>query len=111
MKKPNPEFLTTLSKAPVNDPIIAGTASTASTASIVNKDARTKLTIRLDNNLHGRIRAAFLADLTAGSGITSLSAWATHHLEQAVLETEQRLNDGEQFTAVKAGVVPNFRIV
>lgn len=108
MKKPNPEFLTTLSKAPVNDPIIAGTASTAS---IVNKDARTKLTIRLDNNLHGRIRAAFLADLTAGSGITSLSAWATHHLEQAVLETEQRLNDGEQFTAVKAGVVPNFRIV
>ncbi len=92
------------------DPIIAGNAGSAGIAG--NADAAAdlkKLTIRLDADLLGRIRAAWIADLAAGSGLMTLSAWAAHHLAEAVIESEQRTNGGVPREPLSSGVVPRGR--
>ncbi|MFC5369849.1 hypothetical protein [Arcanobacterium bovis] len=118
MKTPDPHVL---SKATINDPIIAGnaseagsavSASNASHASTAGRasesvDVPVKFTIRLPKTLMGRIRAAYLADLTEG-GAPTLSEWAAEHLAQAVNESEQRVNGGAQFRPVGTGRVPRL---
>ena len=92
------------------DPIISGNAAVASTASRASNSGSAgpvkKFTIRLDPELMGRIRAAFAADMAAGSGLNSLSAWATYHLEQAVLESERRGNGGHPRQPIDSGIFP-----
>ncbi|WP_124055206.1 hypothetical protein [Arcanobacterium ihumii] len=118
MKTPDPHVL---SKATINDPIIVGNASEvgsagyasqashASTAGSASEtvETRVKFTIRLPKTLMGRIRAAYLADLATG-GAPTLSEWAAEHLEQAVNESEQRVNGGAQFRPVGTGRVPRL---
>ncbi|PWF27104.1 hypothetical protein DD236_01475 [Ancrocorticia populi] len=93
-----------LKKADVNDPIVAGSASTARPAS--NAGNQKKFTIRLDQELLGRIRAAYLADAANGSGLNTLSKWAAHQLEKAVEESEQRTNDGQPRPPLDPGIIP-----
>lgn len=104
------EGATRPAKRVADDPIIAGStevASTASTAGVAGSAGTVKkFTIRLDPELMGRIRAAFAADMAAGSGLNSLSSWATHHLEQAVLESERRGNGGRPRQPIGSGIFP-----
>lgn len=65
-----------------------------------------KFTIRLDRDLLGRIRAAYLADFATGNGPSTLSAWAARHLEEAVEATEAQLNASREFVPVGTGRVP-----
>lgn len=122
MKIPDPTALTTLRKAEVLDPVITGNAShtsepskadIASNASQASRDgkasAKAKFTIRLDEELLGRVRTAYLKDLANGFA-GSLSTWAAHHLETAVLDAEARLNQGQPFQPVQSGSIPTGRI-
>ena len=125
MKTPDPTALTTLRKAEVLDPVITGNAShtsepskadiasNASQASQASQDGKAstkaKFTIRLDEELLGRVRTAYLKDLANGFA-GSLSTWAAHHLETAVLDAEARLNQGQPFQPVQSGSIPTGRI-
>ncbi|MFT3944367.1 MAG: hypothetical protein QM705_11185 [Ancrocorticia sp.] len=92
------------------DPLIAGIASNAVNASNYGNYGKAvvlkKLTIRLDEELLGRIRAAFLADLASGSGLTTISDWASHHLEAAVIASEEQTNGGKPRQPLDVGTVP-----
>lgn len=98
--------LDALSKAAVANPIITGTTSTAGTASATSTASLKKFTIRIDADLLGRIRAAYLRDLAAGGEHRSLSAWAAAHLAAAVEEDEATHNHGRPYEPVAAGIVP-----
>lgn len=92
MKTPDPAALAGLRKAAVTDPVIAGKADT-------------KFTIRLSGELMGRVRAAYLRDLTNGfSG--SLSAWAAASLESAVIQSEAAYNGGKHYQPIETGSIP-----
>lgn len=116
MKTPDQDALDTLRKASITDPVIAGNspnasnnhvASVASNASVAGKAGRdgTKFTIRLDKELLGRIRAAYLRDLANGfSG--SLSAWAAASLEKTVQESEYVNNNGQPYQPIESGSIP-----
>ncbi|MEW6901095.1 hypothetical protein [Trueperella pyogenes] len=125
MKTTPAHALAALHKAPVADPIVAGTAGTASHASsaavagnygkasssVKASNASKagnlkKFTIRMDEQLLGRIRAAYLRDLTAGRAPSSLSAWAAAALETAVTQSETNYNHGQQWVPVASDVVP-----
>lgn len=116
MKTPDPAALAGLRKAAVTDPVIAGkagnagntsntgVASHASHTSTAGK-ADTKFTIRLSGELMGRVRAAYLRDLTNGfSG--SLSAWAAASLESAVIQSEDAYNGGKHYQPIETGSIP-----
>lgn len=113
MKLPNSNELQTLSKANVSDPIVAGaaspntSASAAGTAATAGKQA--KMTIRLDSELHGKIRAAYLTEVVQG-GPSTLSEWAARALEAAVKGSEETFNNGNPYTPVGTGVVPAFKM-
>ena len=111
MKTPNLETLNSLQKAPVNDPIVAGTpmAGTASNASHASKtsNAGTKFTIRLKQSDMGIIRAAYLHDLSSGRFSGSLSAWATKALLKSAQEIEN--THGEPLQKIDVGVIPRGR--
>lgn len=110
MKTPDPTALTTLRKAEVLDPVITGNASHTSEPSKADiASTKAKFTIRLDEELLGRVRTAYLKDLANGFA-GSLSAWAAHHLETAVLDAEARLNQGQPFQPVQSGSIPTGRI-
>lgn len=106
MKTPNLAAPASLGKASVADPIVAGNASNASVASNTGSPTA-KFTIRLDPTLLGRIRAAYLKDLTHDGSHRSLSAWAVAHLEQAVAAAEARHNHGQPYEPVDRGVIPS----
>ncbi|MFC5369451.1 hypothetical protein [Arcanobacterium bovis] len=116
-----------LSKATINDPIIAGNTSEADSAVSASNATKTsravsagmagksgdlikKFTIRVPESLLGRIRAAYLNDLANGHEIVSLSTWASEHLEKAVIDSENAYNDGEPYREVGVGTVPLGRI-
>ena len=98
--------LDALSKAAIANPVITGTAGTAGTASATGTASLKKFTIRIDADLLGRIRAAYLRDLTAGGEHRSLSAWACAHLAEAVEHNEADHNNGRPYEPVAAGIVP-----
>lgn len=95
--------LDALSKAAIANPVITGTASTASATGSASLK---KFTIRIDADLLGRIRAAYLRDLAAGGEHRSLSAWACAHLAEAVEHNEAAHNNGRPYEPVAAGIVP-----
>lgn len=67
--------------------------------------ADAKFTIRMSKDMLGRIRAAYLHDLTNGfSG--SLSAWATGCLEAAVQQSERENNHGTPYLPIETGSIP-----
>lgn len=116
MKLPDPFALAELRKAEVTDPIIAGdagdtshtgNADIASTAGNAGKarNGGAKFTIRIDHDLLGRVRAAYLRDLANGfSG--SLSAWAAASLEKTVRDYEAAYNDGQPYQPIESGSIP-----
>lgn len=106
MKTSPHEALDALSKATVNNPVIAGTANTAGTT----RTAGTKFTIRLDRELLGRIRAAYLRDLASGGEHRSLSAWTAAHLATIVEANEAAHNNGDPYEPIAPGVVPQGRL-
>lgn len=120
MKLPDPNALAQLRKAEVTDPVITGNTNTAGTASNLDiarnaskadstgnpGKTSAKFTIRLSNVLMGRIRAAYLRDLTQGRFSGSLSAWAAVSLETAVTQSEATYNGGQPYQPIKTGSIP-----
>ena len=69
-RRPDPQAIAAM-KQPVDDPVVAGITARPSQAFTASSQL-TKLTVRLDRNLLGRVRAAFVAE-GLPSGHTSLS--------------------------------------
>ena len=134
MKTPDASALTALRKAEILDPIIAGDstitgkAGNAGKAGNVGKDGnggnagkesvrsggvprKSKLTLTLDADLVGRIRAAYRAELATKPELSSLSQWASDYLLQAVTQVEATHNHGQPFIPVQTGVLRPGRSV
>jgi len=128
--RPDPEVLAALgrplAKARAADPVIAGAApngpgtpaapngpgtpaapSGALPAAAVGRV--TKLTIRLDEELLGRARAAFFAD-GPRRGFSSLSAWLADVIDAKVADVERRHNAGAPFVPIGTDVLPKGRM-
>ena len=84
----------------------AATAGEAAFAGNASK-AGTKMTIRMDEDLSGRIRAAWLSQLAGGQAST-LSGVVCRILDDAITEIEAK---GGPFAPLEAGSVPRGRAV
>lgn len=134
MKTPDASALTALRKAEIFDPIIAGDSTITGNAGKdgkagnVGKDGnggnagkesvrsggvprKSKLTLTLDADLVGRIRAAYRAELATKPELSSLSQWASDYLLQAVTQVEATHNHGQPFIPVQTGVLRPGRSV
>lgn len=131
MKTPDASALTALRKAEILDPIIAGDSTItgkADNAGKAGKDGnggnagkesvrsggvprKSKLTLTLDADLVGRIRAAYRAELATKPELSSLSQWASDYLLQAVNQVEATHNHGQPFSPVQTGVLRPGRSV
>lgn len=134
VKTPDASALTTLRKAEILDPIIAGDSTITSKADNTGKDGKdgkdgnggnagkesassvgvprkSKLTLTLDADLVGRIRAAYRAELATKPELSSLSQWASDYLLQAVNQVEATHNHGQPFIPVQTGVLRPGRSV
>lgn len=134
MKTPDASALTTLRKAEILDPIIAGDSTITGKADNAGKDGKdgkagkagnvgkesvrsvgvprkSKLTLTLDADLVGRIRAAYRAELATKPELSSLSQWASDYLLQAVNQIEATHNHGQPFIPVQTGVLRPGRSV
>ena len=134
MKTPDASALTALRKAEILDPIIAGDSTITGKADNAGKDGKdgnvgkagnagkesvrsvgvprkSKLTLTLDADLVGRIRAAYRAELATKPELSSLSQWASDYLLQAVNQVEATHNHGQPFTPVQTGVLRPGRSV
>ncbi|MBR5950988.1 MAG: hypothetical protein IKZ87_06100 [Actinomycetaceae bacterium] len=120
--QPNPKKVDTsltesltkpLQKAPVGSPLVSNTSSKKEEPTLAAPEKSTgvkeKLTVRVDSEIVGRARAAYMADLVSGSGLNSFSAWIERALEQAVEESENVRNGGEEFSSIRAGIIPTGR--
>lgn len=97
---------TQLLKAPVADPVIAGVLGETPPAKRSVSEL-TKLTIRLDRELLGRVRAAYVLDgLPAGH--TSLSGWVASVLADRVARVEA--DRGEPLTPIGVDRIPKGRL-
>lgn len=128
VKTPDASALTTLRKAEILDPIIAGDSTITGKADNAGKDGKagnvgkesvrsggvprkSKLTLTLDADLVGRIRAAYRAELATKPELSSLSQWASDYLLQAVNQVEATHNHGQPFIPVQTGVLRPGRSV
>lgn len=140
VKTPDASALTTLRKAEILDPIIAGDSTITGKADNAGKDGKagnvgkagkdgnggnagkesvrsggvprkSKLTLTLDADLVGRIRAAYRAELATKPELSSLSQWASDYLLQAVNQVEATHNHGQPFSPVQTGVLRPGRSV
>lgn len=134
VKTPDASALTTLRKAEILDPIIAGDSTITGKADNAGKDGKagkdgnggnagkesvrsggvprkSKLTLTLDADLVGRIRAAYRAELADKPELSSLSQWASDYLLQAVNQVEATHNHGQPFSPVQTGVLRPGRSV
>ena len=137
MKTPDASALTALRKAEIFDPIIAGDSTITGKADNAGKDGKagnvgnagnggnagkesarsggvprkSKLTLTLDADLVGRIRAAYRAELATKPELSSLSQWASDYLLQAVTQVEAMHNHGQPFIPVQTGVLRPGRSV
>lgn len=109
MKTTPAQALTALEKATITNPIVAGTASAAGSASKASRAGMAgikKFTIRLDEELLGRVRAAYLRELATGGPHSSLSAWAASALAQAVEQSETKFNHGNGYQPIDSDIIP-----
>ena len=131
VKTPDASALTALRKAEILDPIIAGDSTITGKAGKDGKDGnvgkdgnagkesvrsggvprKSKLTLTLDADLVGRIRAAYRAELATKPELSSLSQWASDYLLQAVNQVEATHNHGQPFIPVQTGVLRPGRSV
>lgn len=137
VKTPDASALTALRKAEILDPIIAGDSTITGKADNAGKDGKdgkagkdgnggnagkesvrsggvprkSKLTLTLDADLVGRIRAAYRAELADKPELSSLSQWASDYLLQAVNQVEATHNHGQPFSPVQTGVLRPGRSV
>lgn len=125
MKTPDASALTALRKAEILDPIIAGDSTITGKAGKYDiagnggKESvrsggvprKSKLTLTLDADLVGRIRAAYRAELATKPELSSLSQWASDYLLQAVNQVEATHNHGQPFSPVQTGVLRPGRSV
>lgn len=105
MKTADPNALAMLRKAPVADPVIAGDAHipTTSPAEEPRRQVTKSLTIRMDADLIGKLRAAYHLHLTQGE-VTSFNAWMESHLSDLIDTIEQSL--GYELEPVPSGILP-----
>lgn len=96
-----------LAKASIDDPVVAGVVTPKAPPQPATD--LTKLTIRLDRELLGRVRAAFVLDGLA-AGHTSLSAWISSVLDGRVRQVEHELNDGAPLTPLGVNRLPKGRL-
>ena len=106
-RRPDPQAIAAM-KQPVDDPVVAGITARPSQAFTASSQL-TKLTVRLDRNLLGRVRAAFVAE-GLPSGHTSLSAWVAAVLEDRVIQAEASCNGGHQFAPLGVDTIPKGRL-
>lgn len=128
MKTPDASALTALRKAEILDPIIAGDSTITGKAGkydiagnggkagkesvrSVGVPRKSKLTLTLDADLVGRIRAAYRAELADKPELSSLSQWASDYLLQAVNQVEATHNHGQPFIPVQTGILRPGRSV
>lgn len=128
VKTPDASALTALRKAEILDPIIAGDSTITGKAGkydiagnggkagkesvrSVGVPRKSKLTLTLDADLVGRIRAAYRAELADKPELSSLSQWASDYLLQAVNQVEATHNHGQPFIPVQTGVLRPGRSV
>lgn len=128
VKTPDASALTALRKAEILDPIIAGDSTITGKAGkydiagnggkagkesvrSVGVPRKSKLTLTLDADLVGRIRAAYRAELATKPELSSLSQWASDYLLQAVNQVEATHNHGQPFIPVQTGVLRPGRSV
>lgn len=119
MKTPDASALTALRKAEILDPIIAGDSTITGKADNAGKESvrsggvprKSKLTLTLNADLVGRIRAAYRAELATKPELSSLSQWASDYLLQAVNQVEATHNHGQPFIPVQTGVLRPGRSV
>lgn len=128
VKTPDASALTALRKAEILDPIIAGDSTItgkagkydiAGNGGNAGKESvrsggvprKSKLTLTLDADLVGRIRAAYRAELATKPELSSLSQWASDYLLQAVNQVEATHNHGQPFIPVQTGVLRPGRSV
>lgn len=128
VKTPDASALTALRKAEILDPIIAGDSTItgkagkydiAGNGGKAGKESvrsggvprKSKLTLTLDADLVGRIRAAYRAELADKPELSSLSQWASDYLLQAVNQVEATHNHGQPFIPVQTGVLRPGRSV
>lgn len=106
---------TPLAKIRSADPIIAGPAHQSDTPAApaasmpAGRPEIVKMTMRLDPELAGRARAAYLA-AAYRTGVRSLSEWCANAIEKAVTAAETELNDGVPFGPIGIDVVPKGRL-
>ena len=118
-------------KVEILDPIIAGDSTITGKADNAGKDGKagnggnagkesvrsggvprkSKLTLTLDADLVGRIRAAYRAELATKPELSSLSQWASDYLLQAVNQVEATHNRARPFSPVKTGFLRPGRSV
>ena len=106
-RRPDPQAIAAM-KQPVDDPVVAGITARPSQAFTASSQL-TKLTVRLDRNLLGRVRAAFVAE-GLPSGHTSLSSWVAAVLEDRVIQAEASCNGGQQFAPLGVDTIPKGRL-
>jgi hypothetical protein len=106
-RRPDPQAIAAM-KQPVDDPVVAGITARPSQTFTASSQL-TKLTVRLDRNLLGRVRAAFVAE-GLPSGHTSLSAWVAAVLEDRVVQVEASCNHGHQFAPLGVDTIPKGRL-
>ena len=128
VKTPDASALTALRKAEILDPIIAGDSTITGKAGkydiagnggkagkesvrSVGVPRKSNLTLTLDADLVGRIRAAYRAELADKPELSSLSQWASDYLLQAVNQVEATHNHGQPFIPVQTGVLRPGRSV
>lgn len=99
---------TELLKTPISDPIIAGNVD-GPLESVEPAPLMTKLTIRLDRQLLGRIRAAFVLEGLA-TGHTSLSGWVASVLADRVAAVETDRNNGIPLVPIGVDRIPKGRL-
>ena len=102
-----------LLKSAVNDPVIAGVVDQETAVSpdgtAVAVEPLVKLTVRLDRELLGRVRAAYVLD-GLPSGYTSLSGWVASVLADRIAAVETDRNGGAPLTPLGVDRIPKGRL-
>lgn len=104
MKTVDKELLSGLTKAKINDPVIAGNACTtgntgnaSNAGSAGNRDEKAKITIRLSAVLLGQAREAYWVESVFGEA-RSFSDWVATQISNGVASASQKFNNGKPFT-------------
>ncbi|CED91314.1 hypothetical protein [Actinomyces succiniciruminis] len=112
--QPRPRKPVTIPKAGGPDPATLtapgiSQSSTASNGATASRGSEMKqLNIRVPAELAGRARTAWRVLMADGTGqpYSTFSGWVADLIEQAVMDAEERYNNGKPFNETSAGQLP-----